>query len=186
MSAACSFPPNHPNVSLQSVNESGTETVHDSIYVYTDPFHNCSGCVTDMSVCYGASLAGLTQISVGIINEKNTIIHVHNIYGSLDSFENQVVVCHEFDQFFARCCLHETLTPSEQFTVETNYHFGVRGSESLFIDRTLTAPGYYTSSPVEVGRNLSSDRSDSTETTVPILYFYFNITPGNMCIYICI
>lgn len=180
MSAACSFPPNHPNVSLHSVNESGTETVYDSIYVYTDPFHNCSGCVTDISVCYGVFLAGLTQISVGIINEENTIIHVYNIYGGLGSFENQVVICQEFDQFFARCCLYEMLTPSKQFTVQPNYHFGVWGSESLFIDRRLTAPGYYTSSPVEVGRNLSSDRSNSTETSVQILYFYFNITPGNI------
>lgn len=175
MSAACRFPPNHPTISLQSVNESGVESVYNSIYVYTDTFNNCIGNVTNISVCYDVFFIGFsTLISIGIINEDNIIIHVHNINGSS---ENQAVFCELLGQFFVTCCIHKMLTPSEQFRVERNYHFGVWASEGLYIHPTTTAPGYNTMSQPEIGRNLSSERSD---TSLQVLFFYFDITPGNL------
>lgn len=183
VTAACTFPPNHLTTSLNSSLQNGElGSSIDSIYIHTGTFTNCSGCVTSISVCYLVVMFpfGSSLLSVLIINEENTTIHVHNTTGLP---ENQDGYCELHSLYFGTCCLEQTLAPSEQFVVQSSHHFGVWSNNVLYFHRTITIPGYRTPPPIEVGRNLNTDGSawsgsGDYSDEIPLPYIYFNITPG--------
>ena len=178
VAVACSFPPDHPTISLNDLPAFSETEVYTLISVFTDPFSDCSGCVTEMSACYVVFLGQPTPLSVLIINEDSRITHVYNTVAYLTSSDNQDTNCTVIDQFFTLCCLRQILTPSEQFTVQSNHHFGVWSTEQVHAQQTTT-PGYFTEGNISVGDTLTNFEGRETITKS---YVYLNITPGTMYI----
>ena len=146
----------------------------DTVYAYTDPFGGCSGCVTELSVCYSV-FSDPNPMRVVIVNEQNTIVHVHSFSGPATSTENQDTLCEDFGSF-STCCSYETLTASEQFVVQSTDHYGVWSQEQLAIHATETEQGHYVTqqlTPLEVGVNINSSTYN-----IQKIYFHFIITPG--------
>ena len=182
VAASCSFPPDHPTISLNDLPVNEIVQVYDDIYVFTDTFSDCSGCVTEMSACYMVFLGQPTPLSVLIINEESTITHVYNTVIYLtSSSDNQDTNCTVYDEFYSLCCLRQTLTPCEQFTVQSNHHFGLWSTEQVHAQQTTT-PGYFTGADIAVGTTLTNFAG--TET-VEKSYVYFNIIPGRTYDYTC-
>ena len=176
VTAACNFPPNYVQPSINHTTQNAQSGVHNALYIYIEPFTNCSGCVTAINVCYNVFNSQPNPLSVMIINDENTIVHVHNYTGPPVSSENEDTYCENSHQLFANCCSYQTLTPSEQFTVQSNHHYGIWSEEELLILPSMLAPGYYTTPPIELGRILNN----SGLSTVPMTYIHFIILPGTV------
>ena len=144
------------------------------VYIYADTFANCSGCVTALSVCYTVfSDMNFNPTTVMILDDQNTIVHMHDFNGPANTSDDQDTDCNDFD-LFSDCCTHKKLTPSEQFIVQSDHHYGIWSQNALPSHPTLMAPGNYVLSysiPLEVGVN-------TTVHSIPRIYFHFVISPG--------
>ena len=128
----------------------------DIVYIYTDMFANCSGCVTGLSVCYTA-FSEPNPMTVVIVNDVNIIVHVHDFTGPNST--DQTTNCIDYGSFSA-CCTQQEFSPSEQFVVESSHHYGIWSAEQLAVHPTLLVPGHYVTyelTPLEVGVNISTE-----------------------------
>lgn len=182
VTAECDFPPDHPSFSINQ-NANDIRRAFDTyFYVYTDRFENCSGCVTELHLCYVD--AHEPVLTVAIINDSNTIIHTHNINitGNTDS-ENYQISCSPNGvqgHYGVFCCVTQTLEAAEQFEVQSNFYYGLRthfGNSSLAQFEESTS-GYYDwvnhfGEEIAVGYTIPSITSTLWKS-----FFYFSITPG--------
>ena len=147
------------------------------MYVYTDTFENCSGCVTAFSVCY---LVVLTPnlMTIFIVDEDGTIVHVYDFLAPTDNDQNTDCLDIEL------CCTHQTLSPSQRFEVQSSHHYGIWSRwAQLAVQQSPRVPGHYVTyelTPLEVGVNINT-----TIHTIQRAHFHFSITPGiySTCIY---
>ena len=172
---SCNFPPDYLPPDLSSITQNAIYTVgQGTVWVYSDLFGNCSGCVEKLSVCYVASSTP-SPMKVFAVDEENTIVHVHSFTAPTTSTENQDTYCEPLETS-SLCCSYETLTPSEQFAVQGTDHYGVWYSEQIAFDAVLEEQGHYVTeelTPLEVGVNINSSIHN-----IPKIYFHFIISPG--------
>ena len=175
------FPPDYLPPDISSITQSADfQQDGDTAYFYTDQFESCSGCVTELSLCYFTS-SQPNPITVFIVNEDNTIVHVHSFNGPVVSTENHDTYCEDFGSFLL-CCSYETPTQSEQFEVQSTDHYGVWSEGSLPVHMTEVEEGFVTQATtnLEVGVNIGSSTSN-----IQKIYFHFIITPGRLFIGYC-
>ncbi|CAI8053210.1 hypothetical protein GBAR_LOCUS29101 [Geodia barretti] len=168
---ACNFPPDYLPPDLSSITNTA---IQDTVYVYTDTFGNCSGCVTELSVCYVA-YSTPNPMKVFVVDDENTIVHVHSFTGPTTSTENMDTYCEPFGSF-SLCCSYLPLAPSEQFVVRSTDHYGVWYSEQLAFRASNEERGHYVTpelTPLEVGVNINSSIYDILK-----IYFHLIISPG--------
>ena len=168
----CRVPSNY----LPPVVSDITQLTHGGrVYIHADTFGICSGCVTALSVCYTAVLSYYNSMTVVILDNQNTIVHVYDFNGPAYSY-GQNTDCRDFG-VFSTCCTHRELTPSEQFAVQSNHRYGIWSDDALASHPTLMVPGDYVSyysTTLEVGVNI-----ETTVDTIPKIYLHFVISPGN-------
>lgn len=146
----CDFPPDHPSF---SGNESQNEVEvfnTDLVYVYTNEFEDCHGCVTQLSVCYRPSqnaTVNQTILTVIILSNDDIIVHTHDLTVNTirNNIEDNLVNCEENTLVHPYCCVTEVLEHSKQFEVENSFHYALRTySEASAPLQHLTrvTPGY--------------------------------------------
>lgn len=171
MEAVCNAPTNYlaPTTDIFDDISAGGDITH----VYTDTFINCSGCVVGLSACYRDYIGDPNSMAVFILNEQNTIIHVHNFVGPANSSID--TVCEDYGSFKI-CCTNQTLTENEQFVVDSSQHYGVWSEEDMSVHFYKEAPGHYiVFAPIEVGQNVNHTiHTDSVEK----MFFHLIINPG--------
>ena len=152
-----------------------------SFYVYTDRFENCSGCVTELNLCYVDSHEPV--LTVAIINDSNTIIHIHDINITVNTSENYQINCsldgvQGFYGVF--CCMTVTLEAAEQFEVQSNFYYGL---QTYFVNSSLAQfneliPGYF-SDVYSFGEDIAVGHAvPLVSSSVWKSFFYFSIIPG--------
>ena len=151
-----------------------------SFYVYTDRFENCSGCVTELNLCYVDSHEPV--LTVAIINDSNTIIHIYNITVNTDGESYQISCSPNGVQGYygVFCCVNQTLEAAELFEVESNFYYGLRtySTNSSLAHFNEYTTGYFShvsnfGEEIAVGYTIPSITS-----IVKKPFFYFRITPG--------
>ena len=167
----CRFPPDYlisdPHSMVQPY-------ISDIVYVYTDPFANCSGCVREISVCY-FTFSDPNNMLVFIVDEESTIVHTHSFVGPETNTDNPSTECVDYESFSV-CCSNQSLSQSEQFAVWSSEYYGVWSQQQMAIHGTLRGQGHYVTQALtllEVGQNINSSTYDLEK-----IFFHFVITPG--------
>ena len=126
----CDFPPDHPT--YQSDN--GLQFVHQiRVYVYTDTFGDCSGCVRAVNFCYSprGDAATETLFTVEIRKNNDEVETSRDVIVYPDSDRNNRTNCLNDG---LDCCLEQIL--AEPFSVVHNRHYALRiplGLKSLLL-----------------------------------------------------
>ena len=147
----------------------------DTVYAFTDPFGNCSGCVKEISVCYLTSEPN--PMTVVIINEAGTIVHTYSFTGPHTNTDFPSTQCMDYQSFLV-CCCNQTVASSEQFTVQSSDYYAFWSHENIGRQHVFQmVTGHYITqalTPLEVGTYINS-----TETyDIPKIYLHIVITPG--------
>ena len=180
----CRFPPDHPSFS-QSDNQNSVQPMNaDILYVYTTEFGNCSGCVTELNVCYRPNATASHReriLTLIILSHDNVISRTHNITVDpvADRSDGGRINCRADDLTHPSCCVTQTLEPSEQFMVDSNSHYAMRtymGVSSPLVHSSEQTPGYILSpAPATV---VGSSVTYSSPVSLQKPLFYFSLTQG--------
>ena len=145
----CRFPPDHPSFSQGPVQS----MLPDVLHVYTTEFGSYSGCVSELNLCYAPRVAATsneTILTIFIISSDNVITRTHNITVDpvADHNDGGRINCRADGLTHPYCCVTQTLEPSEQFVVDSNFHYAMRtymGVNSRVVLHSTTreqTPGY--------------------------------------------
>ena len=176
----CRFPPDHPSFSQGPVHGLSPDALH----VYTKEFGDCSGRVSELNLCYRPSptaTSNETILTIFIISSDNVIIRTHNITVDpvADRSDGGRINCRPDDLTHPYCCVTHVLEPSEQFIVDSNFHYAMRtymGVSSPEVHSSEQTPGYILSSaPAAV---VGSSVAYSSPVSVQKPMFYFSLTQG--------
>ena len=177
----CRFPPDHPSISFsQGPIQLGT----DFLYVYTTEFGDCSGCVSELNLCYRpfhTATSTETIFTIFIISSDNVITRTHNITVDpvADHSDGGRINCRPDGLAHPYCCVTQTLEPSEQFVVDSNFHYAMRtymGVSQPLVHRTEQTPGYVLNpAPAAV---VGSSVMYSSPVSIQKPLFYFSLTQG--------
>ena len=181
----CSFPPDHPSFS-QSDNQNSVQPIlTDVLYVYTTEFGDCSGCVTELNVCYtpnGAAPDRETILTIFIISSGNVITRTHNITVDpvADRSSGGRTNCRADGLAHPYCCVTQTLEPSEQFIANSSFHYAMitySGVSSPLVHSSEQTPGYLLNpAPAAVVGGSVAYSSPVSMEKKPM--FYFSLTQG--------
>ena len=143
----CRFPPDHPSFSQGPVLPLSTDVLH----VYNTEFGDCSGCVSELNLCYApdemATTSTETILTIFIISSDNVITRTHNITVDpvADHNDGGRNNCRADGLAHPYCCVTRTLEPSEQFLVDSNFHYTMRtymGVSLPVVHNSEQTPGY--------------------------------------------
>ena len=140
----CQFPTGHPIQDLESGETVQTQIMDNSrIYIYTDNFDNCNGCVRSIKFCYRpGSVQSEDLMTIEIRNNGNILMPSYTVTVNTDNDRNN---CTErYSLHFTECCVEQILT--ESFAIQnSNRHYALRmfnPSSSLLRHQTATANGF--------------------------------------------
>ena len=176
----CGFPPDHPSFSQGTVQS----MLPDVLHVYTTEFGSCSGCVSELNLCYAPRMEATsteTILTIFIISSDNVITRTHNITVDpvADHNDGGRINCRADGLTHPYCCVTQTLEPSEQFVVDSNFHFALRtymGVSSPLVHSSEQTPGYVLNpAPAAV---VGSSVMYSSPVSVQKPLFYFSLTQG--------
>ena len=179
----CRFPPDHPSFSQGPVHGLSQDVLH----VYTTEFGDCSGCVSELNLCYtprNTATSNETIFTIFIISSDNVITRTHNITVDpvADHSDGGRINCRPDGLAHPYCCVTQTLEPSEQFVVDSNFHYAMRtymGVSSPVVLHSSTreqTPGYFLNpAPAAV---VGSSVMYSSPVSLPKPLFYFSLTQG--------
>ena len=177
----CRFPPDHPSFSQGPVHGLS----HDVLRVYTTEFGDCRGCVSELNLCYipseGAT-SNETILTIFIISSDNVITRTHNITVDpvADHNDGGQINCRADGLDQPVCCVTQTLEPSEQFVVDSNFHYAMRlyleVSSPVVLHSSEQTPGYflYPAPAAVVGSSVMYSSPVSLQKPL----FYFSLTQG--------
>ena len=180
----CRFPSDHPSFSQSDNQNSVQPMLADILYVYTTEFGDCSGCVSELNLCYiprEAATSNETILTIFIISSDNVITRTHNITVDpvADHNDGGRISCTAGNLTHPYCCVARTLEPSEQFVVDSNFHYAMwtymEVSQPL-LHMTEQTPGYVLNpAPAAV---VGSSVMYSSPVSVLKPLFYFSLTQG--------
>ena len=163
----CEFPSDHP---IQDLESGGTvlvlEMSNNHVYIYTDQFDSCHGCVRSLRFCYKPNMNELMTIEIrspgGVLQNSHVV--------TVDS-TNDITNCAErYSLDPAFCCVEQILT--EPFVVGSqNWHYLLRigNTASLLLNhQTETVAG-----------RQEDLNGGVIQNTVYKPLFYFTIDPGD-------
>ena len=176
----CRFPPDHPSFSQGPVQALASDVLH----VYTTEFGSCSGCVSELNLCYVPSPAATsteTILTIFIISSDNVITRTHNITVDpvADHSDGGRISCTAGNLAHPYCCVTQTLEPSEQFVVDSNFHYAMRGYSGVslpLVHMNEQTPGYFLNPAPAAVVGSSVPYSSPVSEQKPL--FYFSLTQG--------
>ena len=105
------------------------------MYVYSDTFGNCSGCVQALTYCYlPRSVASETLLTVEIRHSNGMVQTSYEVGVNPTYDQNDRSNCISDLLSYPYCCIHETL--AEPFSVNYNCHYALKvpsGPTSLLL-----------------------------------------------------
>ena len=164
----CDFPPDHPT--YQSDN--GLQIVDQiRVYVYTDTFGDCSGCVRAVNFCYlpRGGAATETLFTVEIRKNNNEVETSRDVIVNPDSDRNNRTNCLNDG---LDCCLEQIL--AEPFSVVHNRHYALRvtfGPHSLLLQNM---------SELANGHQININDGSTIDSPLHKPLFFFSIN-SSMC-----
>ena len=176
----CRFPPDHPSFSQGPVQPLSQDILH----VYTTEFGDCSGCVSELNLCYiprDIATSTETILTIFIISSDNVITRTHNITVDpvADHSDGGRINCRPDGLDHPYCCVNQTLEPSKQFVVDSNFHYAMRGYSGVSVPVVYNSeqtPGYILNpAPAAV---VGSSVMYSSPVSVQKPLFYFSLTQG--------
>ena len=129
----CEFPSDHPIQVLESgVAVPVQQMDNNRVYIYTDTFDSCHGCVRSLRFCYRPNMNELMTIEIrnaggGVLQASHNIVTV-------DSTNDRTNCAERYSLDHAYCCVEQMLT--EPFVVGSqNLHYRLRfgNVESLLL-----------------------------------------------------
>ena len=179
----CRFPPDHPSFSQGPVQA----LLQDVLHVYTTEFGDCSGYVSELNLCYtprNTATSNETILTIFIISSDNVITRTHNITVDpvADHNDGGRINCRADGLAHPYCCVTQTLEPSEQFVVDSNFYFALRTymgvSSPVVLHSSISeqTPGYvlHPAPAAVVGSSVMYNSPVSEEKPL----FYFSLTQG--------
>ena len=108
----CEFPSDHP---IQALESGGTvpvlEMPQNHVYIYTDQFGSCHGCVRSLRFCYSPNMNELMTIEIrspgGVLRDSHVV--------TVDSTNDMTNCAERYSLDPAFCCVEQMLT--EPFVV---------------------------------------------------------------------
>ena len=118
----CQFPSDHPIQILESeVAVPVEEMENNRVYIYTDQFGNCSGCVRSLRFCYKPNMNELMTIEIGNNGDGLSASHIVTV----DSTNDMTNCAERYSLNHFYCCVEQMLT--EPFVVgHKNWHYRLR------------------------------------------------------------
>ena len=166
----CEFPTDHPIQDLESGQTVLTEPmINNLVYIYTDNFGDCHGCVRSIKFCYRPG-SGQSEdlMTIKIINNGNQMIASRMVTVNPD---NDRTNCAErFSLIHTDCCVEQMLT-EPLFVSSRTWHYALRitnPTSSLLRHQTETVDG-----------DLENLGGQSVLDSVYKPLFYFTIDPSD-------
>ena len=136
----CEFPSDHPIQDLESGVAVPVQLMENNrVYIYTDQFGSCHGCVRSLRFCYLPNSDELMTIEIR--NAGGGLQDSHIV--TVDSTNDRTNCAERYSLITAFCCVEQMLT--EPFVMETpNRHYRLRfgGVPSLLLShQTETVAG---------------------------------------------
>ena len=130
MGEQCEFPDDNPIQDLESGQTVQTEPMGNNlVYVYTDEFGDCRGCVRSIKFCYRPG-SGQSEdlVTNEIRNTGNNVVASHTVTVNAD---NDRTNCTEsYSLIHIDCCVEQMLT--EPLVVSSpQWHYALRRANSL-------------------------------------------------------
>ena len=166
----CEFPANNPIQDLESGETVPTESMyHDLVYVYTDTFGNCNGCVRSINFCYRPGNAQSEELmTIEIRNNGNQMVASYTVTANAENDRNN---CAErYSLSHTDCCVEQILTESF-YIPNSGRRYALRisnPSSSLLRHQTATANGF-----------IEHLNRQSMSGSVYKPLFYFTIDPSD-------
>ena len=142
----CEFPSNHPSFAHPEQSNLPKQLLTGIVYVYTDEFGGCSGCVTEVNFCYlpsgGSSSETILTVMIRNIGDQTTTsLGITVDPGSYSSSDRTNCIDGLNDPY---CCIRQTLM--EPFSVGQNHDYALRAESGVnsraLRDRHMTASGH--------------------------------------------
>ena len=162
----CEFPSDHP---IQDLESGGTVPVQEMdnnrMYIYTDQFESCHGCVRSLRFCYSPNSDELMTIEIrspgGVLRDSHVV--------TVDSTNDRTNCAERYSLITAYCCVEQMLT--EPFVVGSqNLHYRLRiGNVASLLLRHQT----------ETVAGRQEDLHGTTTVPVYKPLFYFTIDPDD-------
>ena len=162
----CQFPSDHPIQDLESgVAVPVQQMENNHVYIYTDQFGSCHGCVRSLRFCYGPISDELMTIEIGTSGGGLSASHVVTVDSTND--RTNCAETYSLNHFY--CCVEQILT--EPFVVgNQNWHYWLRfGNVASLLLRHLN----------ETVAGRQEDVHGTTTVPVYKPLFYFTIHPGD-------
>ena len=161
----CQFPQDHP---IQNPKEADVVVMSNHhVYIFTNKFGNCSGCVRSLTLCYRPHSAGDKLMTIEIRNPGVVSTYPVTVNSSMNCAQN-------YGLNHADCCVTQILTAP--FMVQNNSHYALN---TLSNTNPLLLRHKY--------ENVSGTLLDRHETNLPdTLYkplFYFTIDSSSGRLY---
>ena len=113
----CEFPSDHPIQVLESgVDVPVEEMLNNKVYIYTDQFGSCHGCVRSLRFCYRSRMDELMTIEIR--NPGGVLQNSHIVTVDPANCAERYSLGH------TDCCVEQMLT--EPFVVGNNFHYWLR------------------------------------------------------------
>ena len=168
----CQFPPDHPVQDLESGEAVQTQILdHSRVYIYSDTFGSCHGCVRSVKFCYRlGSLESEDLMTIEIGNGPRAT-HTVTVNSTRDSNCGA-----RYSLDFAECCVEQMLT--ESFVVQSpdwNYALKIfNPTSSLLRHLTETVNGQQ--------KDLNGVPNEAPLYN-PLFYFTIDTSDGRLAMY---
>ena len=163
----CEFPSDHPIQDLESgVAVPVQQMPQNRVYIYTNQFDSCHGCVRSLRFCYLPNMNELMTIEIRIPGGVLQASHIVTV----DSTNDRTNCAERYSLDHLYCCVEQILT--EPFVVRSqNWHYWLRfGNVPSLLLRHLN----------ETVAGRQEDLNGGViEGTVYKPLFYFTIDPDN-------
>ena len=120
----CQFPSDHPIQDLESgVAVPVQQMENNRVYIYTDQFGSCHGCVRSLRFCYSPNSDALMTIEIRNNGDGVGLSTNHTV--TVDSTNDRTNCAERYSLDPAYCCVEQILT--EPFVVgHQNWHYRLR------------------------------------------------------------
>ena len=143
MGEQCEFPDNNPIQDLESGVTFQTEVMGNNVvYVYTDNFGDCRGCVRSIRFCYRPASQSEDLVTIEIRNNENNLVASYTV--TVNANNDRTNCAERYSLLHTDCCVEQMLT--EPLVVSSpQWHYGLRIANPishLLRHQTETVNGY--------------------------------------------
>ena len=175
MGEVCEFPTDHPIQDLESGQTFQTEFMNNNlVYVYTDNFGACRGCVRSIKFCYRPGSGQSEELmTIEIRNNGNNVVASYTVTVNAD---NDRTNCTErYSLINTDCCVEQMLTEPLVISNPT-WHYDLRianPTSFLLRHQTETVNGHL---------EILDGHSLSGSVYKPLFYFIIDPSDGRLSI----